>query len=343
MSGASSSAAGWFTRLEPAVHVREHPLRRDDPRLIDVVEMWDGRPAALTPGRAALVGFPQDHGVRRNHGRRGAAAAPNEIRWHLLRLTPWDGENDVDLSGAPPLDLGNLHVAGTLEDSQAALAEVVAGVLRRGAVPVVLGGGHETAYGHYLGYVAANKHVGIVNVDAHLDVRPCHGDHGHSGSPFRQALEHPTTPLPRAHYVCLGAQPQSVSRAHWLYARERGGVVRWAGEVHGRLEEHFGKERDRLAAAGATVYLTIDADAVRSADVPGVSAPNVLGLSGAEVASCARLAGQSAAVSSLDVAEVNPRYDRDGQSARWAALVVWNFLVGLALRAESPVGAAVKV
>ena len=31
----------------------------------------------------------------------------------------------------------------------------------------------------------------------------------------------------------------------------------------------------------------------------------------------------------FDLVEVNPRLDRDGQSARWAALAVWHFLSGL--------------
>ena len=55
-------------------------------------------------------------------------------------------------------------------------------------------------------------------------------------------------------------------------------------------------------------------------------------LAGEEIAACARLAGQSKAVCSLDLVEINPRYDCDGRSARWAAVVLWNFLVGLARR-----------
>ena len=92
----------------------------------------------------------------------------------------------------------------------------------------MLGGGHETAYGIYLGYVAAGLPVGIVNIDAHLDVRPLIDGKGHSGSPFRQAMEHPTQPLPGNRYVCLGAQPHAVSRDHWAYVHERGGLVRWS-------------------------------------------------------------------------------------------------------------------
>src|SRR5262249_24254127 len=142
----------------------------------------------------------------------------------------------------------------------------------------------------------------------------------------------PTLPLRGNAYVCLGAQPHAVSREHLAFVRERGGVVSWRYEVDGALEWHFACERDRLAAADCQVYVTVDADAGRAADVPGVSAPNRLGLSGEEVVACARRMGASAAVTSLDLVEINPRLDLDGRSARWAALVVWNFLVGLALR-----------
>src|SRR5262249_48336213 len=198
-------------------------------------------------------------------------------------------------------------------------------------VPVVLGGGHETAYGHYLGYVNARRPVGIINLDAHLDVRPWDGGLGHSGSPFRQAMEHADCPLPGSRYVCLGAQPQAVSRDHARHVRQQGGVVRYCTEVRGRMLQSFQAERDRLASE-CQLYVTLDADVVQAADVPGVSAPNPAGLSGWEVAACARLIGSCSDVSSFDLVEINPRHDRDGQSARWAALVVWNFLVGRAGR-----------
>jgi formiminoglutamase len=283
-----------------------------------------------------LVGFPQDEGVRRNQGRPGAALAPAEIRRWLWRLTTADAAADIDLATAPPLDAGNVRTPRNLEEAQEALAEVVAGILLSGAVPVVLGGGHETAYGHFLGYVKAGRPVGILNLDAHLDVRPCHAALGHSGSPFRQALEHPTRPLPGDRYVCLGAQPQSVSRQHWHYVRQRGGVVRWCAELEGMAGNVLLEEIARLAGAGCQVYVTIDADVAQVADVPGVSAPNPLGLPGRQVVRCARLAGESARVTSLDLVEISPPHDRDGQSARWAAVLIWNFLVGLGKRMSTP-------
>ena len=297
-----------------------------------MVEFWRGDPAELRPGRAVLVSFPQDEGVRRNHGRAGAAVAPHEIRYFLYRLTPWHAVHDVSLADLPPLDVGAVRIQGSLEDTQAALAEVVAGILEKGAVPVVLGGGHETAYGHYLGYAAGNRPVGVVNLDAHLDVRPLLGGHGHSGSSFRQAIEHPRAPLPGQRYVCLGAQPHAVSREHLRFLREHGGTVAWADEVRGKLSERLGREIGRFAGAGCQVYVSLDADVVRAADVPGVSSPNLPGLAGAEVIESAYHAGLAPAVASFDLVEINPLHDTDGLSARWAALAVWSFLIGLARR-----------
>jgi formiminoglutamase len=332
MSGGSSSGGKWSTLLEPVQAPADLIRRPDDPRLGEVAEFWQGGPVALAPGRAVIIGFPQDEGVRRNGGRIGAAEAPHAIRRQLYRLTLCDCQADVELADSPPLDLGNVRIAGPLEETQAALAEVIAAVLRSGAIPIVLGGGHETAYGHFLGYVAERRRVGIINVDAHLDLRPLADGKGHSGSPFRQALEHPVYPLPGERYVCLGAQPHRVSRRHWLYACENGCTIRWCSEVRNTLRQHFLDTYNRLVAADCTVSLTLDADAVQAADVPGVSAPNVSGLSGVEVAACARLAGSLVQVASLDIVEINPRFDRDDQSAGWAAQVVWNFLIGLATR-----------
>jgi formiminoglutamase len=330
MSGASSNAVAWSTRLTPASAPADLPRRPDDPRLGEIVEFWRGDFAVLRPGRAVLIGFPQDEGVRRNGGRIGAAEAPDAIRDWLYRLTPGDPAIEPDLTDGPPLDVGNVAITGGLEESQRALGDVVAGVLHRGMVPIVLGGGHETAFGVYLGYVGAGRPVGIINVDAHLDVRPLIDGKGHSGSPFRQALEHAQAPLSR--YVCLGAQPHATSREHLQYLQQHGGVVRWRDELQPGLPHHLAVEGERMAGVGLVVHLSVDADAVNMAEVPGVSAPNPAGLSGSEVTAAARLAGSALEIAGLDLVEINPHHDRDGQSARWAAQVVWSFLMGLANR-----------
>jgi formiminoglutamase len=322
------------------------PFRKgdpDDPRLGDVVQHWTSGPPELRAGQPVLLGFPCDEGVRRNHGRAGAAQAPDAIREQLYRLSAWDGPSQIDLTTTSFLDLGNVRVDGPLEEGQQQLGTVVGALLRAAAVPIILGGGHETAYGHYLGYVEAQIDCAILNVDAHLDVRPLvpNGSPGgigelggHSGSPFRQALEHTSQPLAPGRYTVLGAQRHSVARVHEEYVRHHQGRIYWLDSLdhRDRILTQFSDEVRTCQASNVSLMLTIDADAFRQADVPGVSAPNPTGLDGALWPALARHAGCSPCVRSLDLVEVNPAFDRDNQSARWAAIGVRQFLVGLASR-----------
>ena len=284
---------------------------------------------AFRAGRPVLLGFPQDEGVSRNGGRHGARLAPAAIRRWLYRLVAADPESGVDLGGLGLIDLGDLIIDRELEHSQGVLAGIVAELLDRRCVPIVLGGGHETAFGTYLGYAAADLEVSVINVDAHLDVRPLIEGQGHSGSPFRQMMEHGVLPLHGSRYVCLGAQPASTSREHADYVRQRGGEIVWAKDARSCLEDHYVRARERV---GLPVHVSLDADVVRAADVPGVSAPNPVGLSGDEVAEWARAVGADPGVSSFELVEINPELDVDGRSARWAAVVVWQFLAGLTRR-----------
>jgi formiminoglutamase len=301
-------------------------------RLGELLETWNGELAAIRYGRPILIGFPQDEGVRRNGGRPGAAQAPAEIRRWLYRLVPGDGSTGTSLRALPPLDLGDVKVDGSMEESQAHLSKIVVSCLERGAVPIVLGGGHETAFGHYLAYAQARQGVGIINIDAHLDVRPVPAAGGHSGTPFRQAIEHQSWPLPGNQYVCLGAQPFATSQDHLAFTRAIGSIVRWRQEIGSNLAGALIAEYDRLAALGCAIYVSLDADVVSAADVPGVSAPNPDGIPAAEILACLRQVGRLTGVASFDLVEISPPFDRNGQSARWAALAVWNFMMGLAER-----------
>src|SRR3954447_3286297 len=149
-------------RLSP-VTVPGPDTAPDDPRLGHLL----GTSTTQDSARAVIVGFPVDEGVRRNGGRVGAAQGPTALRQALYRLTP-DPENHaalVELLGQT-IDLGDVAPAGDLDADQDALGEVLAPHLERGAVPIILGGGHETAYGHFLAYARRGARVRVLNWDA---------------------------------------------------------------------------------------------------------------------------------------------------------------------------------
>src|SRR5262249_46730566 len=121
------------------------------------------------------------------------------------------------------------------------------------------------------------------------------------------------------------------AKAHCEYVQHLLHRIHWWKE-NLDCREIFLVELDELGSGGGAVMVTVDADAFRQADVPGVSAPNPSGFPGTVWPMLAELAGQNPNVKSLELVEVNPAFDRDGQSARWAALGLRQFLVGLAAR-----------
>lgn len=119
--------------------------------------------------------------MKRNKGRVGAADAPDAIRTQLANLPIHRPVSLVDL-GTVTCEYENL------EQAQSELAEQVANSLQNGLKPIVLGGGHEVAFGSFSGlfqYVQAHapdKKIGIINFDAHFDLREA--EHATSGTPF---------------------------------------------------------------------------------------------------------------------------------------------------------------
>lgn len=276
--------------------------------------------------KAVIIGFPSDKGVAINGGRTGAADAPQAIRKELYKLTP-NPENYnafVDLLGSVK-DVGDLNIRNEVEENQENLGEVLAGYLEQGTIPIILGGGHETAFAHFSGYAEAELKTAIFNLDAHTDVRPLKEGKAHSGSPFRQAIEHESECAEM--YLVAGLQPHSVARSHLQYIKELGGEYLLRDEtnitsISGFFHQH---ESDRL-------MVTFDMDAVDQSQAPGVSAPCANGLPSDLWLTAAYLAGRNEQVTSFDLSEVNPRHDRDNQTAKLAALTIWNFLLGLSQR-----------
>lgn len=296
----------------------------DDPRFGDLTV----RDPGAFPGEAvvAIIGVPQDIGVERNGGRTGACEAPDAIRRMLYRLTPFDIVIDRSIGHGMIHDLGNIHCGGELEQIHARLGEVVAEVHRAGVVPIVLGGGHDITYASASGIASVAGPLGMINVDAHLDLRPAAASRN-SGTSFRMLLEEGS--LRGENFVEFGIQSHVNAAAHAAWLRERGGHVIPLERIRsGDFAGCLSAALQIATSGGAPLYGTLDIDAVGSAQAPGVSASLPDGLSAAELLRIAAALGRRREVVALDIVEVNPRFDRDGTTARLAAHAIVRFVMG---------------
>lgn len=267
----------------------------------------------------ALLGYCCDEGVVRNQGRPGAAKGPDAIRKMLGALPNHFPE------GTTLIDAGNIYcVEHDLEGAHSALSASVTGLLYKGFFPLLLGGGHDIAYAHYTGikkYLGASKKLGVINLDAHFDIRPEENGRN-SGTPFYQIAQECKSNTEPFNYFCLGIQRQSNTKTLFRLADELG--VQYL-EAHDFVMSNFGGIREKLALFLEQVdhvYLTIDLDGFSSAYAPGVSAPSPFGFQPDIACEVIKLLYSSGKLISMDIAELNPDFDLDNCTARLAARLV---------------------
>ncbi len=276
-------------------------------------------------GNIALLGFACDEGVRRNKGRRGAKLGPMAVR-QALANTAWHLEGVVYDAGDVSCDDSALEVA------QNQLTAKVALLLDQGLKPIVLGGGHEVAWGSYKGIARhvferqPDAHVGIINLDAHLDLRNPELQSS-SGTPFRQIAEWCQAKHKPFHYYCLGVNETANTQALFDFAREQG--VLWRLDKDCKLTdlETIRQDVADYLAQLDYLYLTICLDVFAASAAPGVSAPSVMGLepvTGMQLMLIVLEEAEKADVSVVlaDIAECNPTLDEEGRTAKLAARLV---------------------
>lgn len=271
----------------------------------------------------ALIGFRSEEGIRRNVGRIGAAEGPKAIRHALARL-PVQKQNFVCF------DAGDIICAdGDLEAAQEAFAEVIAILLKHHITPIALGGGHEIAWGHYQGIdrIYPKQHLGIINFDAHFDMRPLlPNQKGSSGTPFLQIAEAHRLAKRRLDYNCVGIQHAGNIRQLLETAKSYNTKVIWADELHqGQLEKCVDFV-DRVIDENEIVYATLCLDVFAAAFAPGVSAIQPLGLLPWHITPLIRQLAASGRVISYDIAELSPRYDIDQCTAKLAANLIYEII-----------------
>lgn len=281
---------------------------------------WHQWVREVTPDAApgvAVLGFASDEGVRRNHGRPGAAEGPASLRAMLSNLPCLD---DTPLYDAGTVDV----VDGDLEAAQLRYAGQLAALLDAGHLPVGLGGGHEIAFASYQGLALhlgkRRPRVAIVNIDAHFDLRQ--QDRGSSGTPFLQALEHAAGIGLHLDYCVLGISAASNTRALFDTADRHG--------VHYVRDDELGPlalprriaELEAKLANVDVIYQTICLDALPHAVAPGVSAPGARGISLDVVEPLLDAVAATGKLKLLDVAELSPPHDHDQVTARVAARLI---------------------
>lgn len=151
-----------------------------------------------------IFGVPEDIGIRANYGKPGAATTWKAFLAAFLNIQknrfnfPGDcillGELDCEewmkqASEIFPYDANYHQNLGKLvSEIDEVVSEVVSRIISEKKVPIIIGGGHNNAFGNIKGtFAGLGKPINILNIDAHTDLR--NTAYRHSGNGFSQAIQ----------------------------------------------------------------------------------------------------------------------------------------------------------
>jgi arginase len=292
--------------------------------------------------RIKILGIPMDLGQKR----RGVDMGPSSIRYARLQSALEElGHNVSDLGNIrvpiPEVvepedgqrkDMPHLKTIGEVCKRAAATARDIAA---DGAFPVFLGGDHSVSIGTVSG-VATIGRTGILWVDAHADFNtPETSPSGNvDGMPLAAlcGLGHPDlvgisgggASVRPEDVVLVGLRRVDPEERRLL--AEAGVQTYTMKEVdaHG-IAKVVDRVLDDLSHL-RRVHLSFDLDVVDPEIAPGVGTPVRGGLTYREAHLLMELLGETAAITSLDVVEINPILDEKNKTAKLAVELVASLL-----------------
>jgi arginase len=284
----------------------------------------------------AVIGAPLDLG----QDRRGVDMGPSAIRYAGLdsrladlgrAVTDW---GNVESAVAEAAEQGESNARFLMPVMRT--CERIAALVRRaaesGEVPVVLGGDHSVALGSIGGLASLYGPGGVIWIDAHGDLNtpettPSGNVHGMVlaavlglGGPVFESSAWPLPAVEPQRVALVGVR--SLDAGERERVKELGVKVFTMSDVDRLGVERAIRESLTHIAGPGFVHVSLDMDAVDPEVAPGVGTPVRGGLNYREAHLALELVAESGLLTSLDVVEVNPVFDRQNETAQLAVELV---------------------
>lgn len=252
--------------------------------------------------------------------RKGSRFAPDAIREASYNFETYNPYFDIDLADIPFHDAGDVDIPDnyTVEQAQAAVADMVTPILRDGKIPIMLGGEHSLTVPCVGGSMNQFNDLGVVVLDAHFDLRQEYeGQVNSHACVSRRIIEDITD-----NYISIGIR--SGTKDEYSLARSRGITYYPADFVEDKGIPHVLAELSRhLDFDTSHLYLSLDMDVLDPAYAPALGTPEPFGLTDRQVLSLIRwLAPRSVG---FDLVEIAPGFD-SGNTALLGAKFVREFI-----------------
>ncbi|MEM8750314.1 MAG: agmatinase [Pseudomonadota bacterium] len=265
--------------------------------------------------RFRIIPMPLERTVSYGSGTANGPQAILEASEQLERLCRGDEPCRHGIHTVPPVDC-----TGPLPDVMARLSQQTHEAMLAGKIPVTLGGEHSLTYGAVMGLrEALDQPIGIVQIDAHADLRKAYQGEKHSHASVMQLLANEGVALAQFGVRALCQEEVDRREEHNVFYVDAEDLV--TQRIHGiELPDDFPDH----------VYISFDLDGLDPAEMPATGTPVPGGLSYWQAIHLAEHALEGRTLVGMDVVELAPIEGQDGWNFT-AAQVAYS-LMGLADR-----------
>jgi arginase family enzyme len=254
--------------------------------------------------------------------------APGLLRQTLRRVGRYDVETGRELA-TKVLDRGDVEVAGLrIKEATPLIQEAIAASAEAHALTLLVGGNNAITRPGLLGLGGKFDEVGLITLDAHLDMRDLDQGLG-NGNPVRALLE---DGLPGANIAQVGLASFANSRAMHEDAVEAGNLIVTIGDVRRDGIGHaIDRALDHVAHCDALV-IDCDIDVIDRSQFPAAPGARPGGMAAHDFFDAVRRLASDPRVRVIDLTEWDPPLDSTDLSALTATRWVAECLAGYELR-----------
>jgi formiminoglutamase len=277
-------------------------------------------------GDIAILGAPLS---KPSISHSGASFAPDAIRRCLNSFTTYNIEEETDISSQKIIDFGDITMHPTsIEECHQRIYQAAKEITEIQAAPltIILGGDHSITTSTVKAIKETKGTVGIIQLDAHHDLRNTEDGGPTNGTPFRRLIEE--RHLKGEYLIQIGIRNYANAKAYHDYAIENGVTVYTMKDVRQRpIAELIQDALNQLENKVDTIYLSVDMDVIDQAYAPGCPAIGPGGMDPDTLSEVVQQAIQHPKVNTMDIVEIDPTLDIRDMTSRIASLLIINSLI----------------
>jgi len=274
--------------------------------------LQDGSFPSFEGADIAIFGVAEYRGAIAN---RNSKNGNNAIREKFYQLK-------IHLNSRSIIDLGDLNLGDTLNDTYAAVATVVSELLSNNVIPIIIGGSQDLTYAHYSGYKKLEQIVNLVCVDSRFDL----------GNPEDKCtsetylgniiLEQPNYLF---NFSNIGFQTYFVGSSSIEVMNKLYFETYRLGQMRTNIEEAEPIVRN-------ADFISVDISSIRNSDAPGNKNATPNGFYGEEICQIVMYSGLSDKSTGIGFYEYNVDLDINFQTAHLIAQMIWFYIEGVGNR-----------